>query len=264
MTLEDDCEALSSASRSVGAWMSKQPHVKEESITDWLLYDLSEKRKDIIYHAFSRHEESSLTGADWEWWFLFCQSSFKYRVQAKKLRTDKDNYPSVAYSNTNGLQIDMLVRDSRAANALPMYAFYTAPTGSETACRRGGADDYNGVFLAGASAIQTSFLDPGRRKITSADILKESVPFSCLACCPLVQNSGSHEDFLRHYFDRDFNYEGANQPLGLHEDVPGYVEALVQASREGDVPHWFEGEFRRDIADTKSILIYDLRNSNKG
>jgi len=58
--------------------MRKQPEVKEESLTDWLLFDVSQKISRITYKSFPRHEEARRTGADWEWWFLF--SSFSFTV----------------------------------------------------------------------------------------------------------------------------------------------------------------------------------------
>ena len=39
-------------------WLKKQRHVKEESLTDWLLYQVSEKCPDIYYQAFTKHEEA--------------------------------------------------------------------------------------------------------------------------------------------------------------------------------------------------------------
>ena len=50
-------------------WLKKQRHVKEESLTDWLLYQVSEKCPDIYYQAFTKHEEAE-NGCDWEWWIL--------------------------------------------------------------------------------------------------------------------------------------------------------------------------------------------------
>lgn len=50
-------------------WLLRQPHVKEESLTDWLLFEISQKNPAIYYRAFSRHEEA-LNGTDWEWWIL--------------------------------------------------------------------------------------------------------------------------------------------------------------------------------------------------
>ncbi len=66
--------------------MKNQPHVKEESITDWLLYDISKNNSNIYYHAFTRNEES-LNGTDWEWWILtndiYSNIAYRFLIQAK-------------------------------------------------------------------------------------------------------------------------------------------------------------------------------------
>ena len=48
-------------------WLKKQPFVKEESLTDWILYNVSEHNSNVYYKAFTRNEESK-NGVDWEWW----------------------------------------------------------------------------------------------------------------------------------------------------------------------------------------------------
>jgi len=258
-----DCKVLSEAARYVAHWMHRQPHVKEESITDWLLYEISEKRSNVAYHAFTRHEESSDTGADWEWWFLFHETAFKYRVQAKKVKTNADNYPSVAYSNKNGLQIEMLVDSANRSNAIPLYALYTAPTQARTACCADRTASSSGVFIVGASALSTSFLSHPRTKVTSDDLLRQSVPLSCFACCPLVRNESGHDGFLDRYFASEVgapDVRERNTPLGHHSEVPRYVEAVLRAHSQGEGAEWIEKEYRHDIGDTKALLIYDLRN----
>ncbi len=56
-------------SEYVYTWISRQNHVKEESLTDWLLYEILQRCDFIYYQAFSRHEEAH-NGSDWEWWVL--------------------------------------------------------------------------------------------------------------------------------------------------------------------------------------------------
>lgn len=83
--MPDDCTKLKEASREIREWISDQPSVKEESITDWLLRDISKRVKNVYYTSFSRMTEARTTGADWEWWFLFDCGSYRMRIQAKKL-----------------------------------------------------------------------------------------------------------------------------------------------------------------------------------
>jgi hypothetical protein len=64
------CKHFSDASAYISNWIVAQPSVGEESITDWLLYTLSSNIASLQYKKFTRHQESRVTGADWEWWIL--------------------------------------------------------------------------------------------------------------------------------------------------------------------------------------------------
>lgn len=89
-------------------------------MTDRFLFDISEKLPIVKYKQFTRMEEERKTGADWEWWFLFPNDkAFCARVQAKKLKTDKDNYAGIDYTTNGMLQIERLIEDSNKED----YAF---------------------------------------------------------------------------------------------------------------------------------------------
>lgn len=40
-------------------WLKIQPNVKEESLTDWLLYQAYIRSKRVYYHAFTKNKEIS-------------------------------------------------------------------------------------------------------------------------------------------------------------------------------------------------------------
>lgn len=143
-------DRLRNSSLYVRKWLIRQPSVKEESITDWLLFDISERIKGIYYRAFTRHEEAGKTGADWEWWFVFRDFAMKLRIQAKKLILKQDNDPSLAHTNRHGLQIEKLLKDSINENFIPLYAFYTSHA-DVTMCGKKILDE--GVYLAGGKQI---------------------------------------------------------------------------------------------------------------
>ena len=65
------CTEFAKAARYVRDWLVHQPNVKEETLTDWLLYRISRQLASVYYIAFSRHQEARVTGADWEWWIRF-------------------------------------------------------------------------------------------------------------------------------------------------------------------------------------------------
>ena len=53
---EEEVLVFHQCSAFIYEWLLKQAHVKEESLTDWLLYDISSSNPNIYYKAFSGHE----------------------------------------------------------------------------------------------------------------------------------------------------------------------------------------------------------------
>ena len=47
-------------SRYCYEWLDKQPSVKEESLTDWLLYNVSNLSPKVYYKAFTRNETNQI------------------------------------------------------------------------------------------------------------------------------------------------------------------------------------------------------------
>ena len=114
-----DCKEVKKISEHIREWISEQPAVKEESLTDYLLFQMSERVPRIRYKAFSRQVEAKTTGADWEWWFVLSDDcAYKLRVQAKK--GFSDNYPHIAHCNRYGLQIEKLLEDAIMQNSLKL------------------------------------------------------------------------------------------------------------------------------------------------
>lgn len=128
-------------SKDTYSWIRNQAHVKEESITDRILYELNRNNPYVICHEFKRNEEA-LNGADWEWWLLFdnpfkthefykdTQSlsntvAYRFRIQAKKLLADnKDKNYVFRYANKNDFQIKLLIERAKEERAIPLYAFF--------------------------------------------------------------------------------------------------------------------------------------------
>jgi hypothetical protein len=123
----DPCKQLLIVSEKTHEWISNQSNVGEESLTDWILYEISQRINKSYYVKFNRIQEGRKTGADWEWWFIGNKKSLRLRVQAKKIEGLKDIYSSLAYVNRHGMQIEKLIEDSKNSNAIPIYALYTAP-----------------------------------------------------------------------------------------------------------------------------------------
>jgi hypothetical protein len=272
-----DCEHLYESSQYIKHWIQQQPGVKEESLTDWLLFDVSEKIPSISYKAFSRHEEARQTGADWEWWFLYPSFSFAMRVQAKKLHPSSDNYPGIAHTNRHGLQIEKLLRDCARENYMPFYAFYTDQR-ADVMCQMQRNDE--GVFMAGGQKIYDAFMNGPRLKVMTADALQHTVALSCFLCCPLASGRESlmpggpgdaadwdgWKSFINQYYrsetepmftEKESNTANEMIP-GMHKKTPPHIESFVKLSREG-LPDWWEREFRHAVEGTNALVVYDLR-----
>lgn len=255
-----DCDKLRESSVYIKRWITRQPAVKEESITDWLLYDISEKISGITYLAFTRQEEARKTGADWEWWFLFSAFSAKMRIQAKKINPTKDNYPVIAHTNQYGLQIEKLLEESRNRNFVPFYAFYTSL--EETVrCGRGINDE--GVFLAGGNLLYADFIQGGKRSILPSDILEQAIPLSCFVCCPLcARNLDGFIDFLFQYFPQEIGGRrpGEGGPIpGIYQHPPNYISSFIGSSKDG-LPDWWEREFGGELEGVNALVVYDARS----
>jgi hypothetical protein len=233
--------------------------VKEESLTDWLLYDVSSKVPSVLYRAFTRHEEARKTGADWEWWLLFKTQSLRLRVQAKKVSPTADNYPELARTNRYGLQIDKLRADAKKANAIALYALYSSQ-GLQSQCGRG-VSQADGVFLAGATRLSTDFIAGARQYIAAADLLSCSVPFPCIACCPYANDpSKTFSRFFETYFSSELEEtKDRNAHRGIHSQLPIYISSLLEHGEE-KVPDWWEREFHDSLQEFNAVLIYDYCN----
>lgn len=254
------CKELRKSSSYVRQWLTNQPVVKEESLTDWLLYDVSKNVPSVLYHAFTRHQEARETGADWEWWILFKKHFVRLRVQAKKVSTSKDNYPELARTNRHGLQIDMLLDGAQKANAIALYALYSAHD-AKTLCNQHHTQYDDGVFFAGATRLNADFISGARQRITADDLLSRSVPFTCFACCPLVHgHDGSMTEFFENYYASELGTDnGRNVRRGIHFELPGYISSLLEHRGEG-VPDWWEKEFQNSLQGFNAVLVYDYRN----
>lgn len=247
------CSVTRRCAAYIFGWLKAQPHVKEESLTDWLLYAMDAARRDVIYRAFSRHEEAHVTGADWEWWFAFPNGAMRMRVQAKKL-TEGDNYSSLAYANRAGLQIAKLMEDAARVNAYPLYAFYCAEDSGRCTRRVGEAD---GVHLASASSVDK--LISARVRLSASDVLAVSIPMTCFTCCELFLANRGVEGLIRFIKSRFESNEMAPESVeavGFHRELPAFVRLLADQTMADDL--WLR-EYQNEIEGTDAILLFDFR-----
>lgn len=275
----NDYKHLYRSSQFIGHWIHRQPYVREESLTDWLLFDMSENIKGAYYISLPRQEETYRTKPDWEWWFLFSGFCFAMRIQAKKLYPVYDNYPSIAQTNKYGLQIEKLLHQAAEDNFMPFYAFYTDQR-ARVMCPNQRNDE--GVFIAGGQKIYDTFMSSPRAKVSAADILRNTLSLSCFVCCPLVSGDGA---FMRAessdpdtgirwlhsivtYFKSELGSGFSNDNFslieyenipGMNKDAPYYIESFIEMSRKGVKDRW-EDEFSHEIEGVNALLVYDFRS----
>lgn len=260
------CYEFKDSAEYVFNWMNAQSSVGEESITDWLLFNLSQSLPSLKYKKFTRHEEARKTGADWEWWFVDGNSAISMRIQAKKLDSKKDNYEGLAHTNRYGLQIEKLINDARSNNFIPFYALYYAPVSNPQVLCGGNPDSglNQGVFLATAPSLYDEYIKNGRKKAMAQDVISHSNPMHCMACCPKSGGtvSGIYSYIQSYFGDSLASINSNTQHLGLHEEPAGYVNALLR-TEEAEIPDWLEEEFRYQLEDINALLVVDLSDSNE-
>ncbi len=256
--MENLCRVLNQLALEVQQWMQEQPGVKEESLTDWLLYELSKRVPRVSYRAFTRHEEAKYTGADWDWTFVFDDGVVRFRVQAKKLFSNTDNYPGLCKSNRYGQQISKLISSTKLVPAYPLYVFYSELS-SHTACRGPGAPAC-GVYVCGANRVDSQLVIT-RKSVKPVDAIAISYPVACMACCPKTGGS-SALNLIRQVYDY-FEEEGS-QPdslegyQGFSKQVPGSISTVLRS--DGKFPDWWEQEFAHEFRGVNAVVIVDARS----
>lgn len=162
----------------------------EESITDYLLLDLARScGNQVAIQKFTKPQEGSTTGADWEFWFVSRGRGFGMRVQAKRLDSASLSYASLEKTaGKNGPpQIDLLLEDAANQNPalFPAYLFYNhwpkgaiAPRWNCQSSRR--STELLGCAVCSAHEVKRLLI---AGTATTAAILGASLPWSCLVCC---------------------------------------------------------------------------------
>lgn len=268
-------------SQHIYNWILNQNHVKEESLTDWLLYEISQQCPSIYYKAFSRHEEAQ-NGSDWEWWILTTDSNglhkfnaYRFVVQAKKLLPDnQDNYRIINYTNRYGTQIDLLLNFAKDRNALPLYMYYSIGnpdilkqienlTYLSEQTIRWCENCTNGCFLILASDVYDLVYKTARKKISDGQLLNHSFKLSLLDIgfdyCGIDIDKTLNNFNNRLISEKKLdNVYFNNQIHGIkysEKTIPRYLNVFIE-HRKGEL-NWFENEMR--ITDIGGLGVIDIR-----
>lgn len=254
------CQIARDASSYVAGWLQRQPALKEESITDWMLDYFVQHSSEVRYYQFTRHEEARISGADWDWWFLLRRGCFKIRTQAKKVQRGHDHYRDLARFNQTGCQIDLLLESSAQFNFYPIYAWYGFGEGSERCSR---ITPPAALFIASAQETYDLVFGSPRRRIESSDLLSLSIPLPCLFCCPLVSNfpNGSPSRLFDHYFQVPprASLEGKDsepeRKRGFEREVPSVVASLFEMKKVNSNTIGIVDEYRSMFPGSNGISI---------
>ena len=257
-------------------WLNSQPHVKEESLTDWLLFNISCESSRVIYKAFTRNEES-YNGSDWEWWILTQDYAYRLLIQAKKLNHCGDNYPLITYSNKNGMQIDLLIQEAKTRNALPLYAFYSCfcPDINEQCSNinyisksilEWCSDCKNGCYLTSAFSLHQDTFSSPCHKISEQKLIDSSFGLSIL---DLIWDNGDDSDnlltSLNTHYKENLDKNDLHKMSGIrhkYTNLPSYVKFLIERGNQEDLS-WLELEFKRDVGNLSGVAIIDTRRNIK-
>lgn len=257
------CDASVWCSNYVNYWLTKQPEVKEETLTDWFLFTLSEQSPVVKYKQFTRIQEGRETAADWEWWFILSDTrSFACRIQAKKLHK-KDNYPGLAYVSRDKLQIERLIGNAEANDFASFYVFYHNDRLASTSLW---PDMAGGIHMCEASLLLESFILKPRRPLLSSDVLNIAKPLPYYVCMAgFLMKHAEGEEAMRNIFSehksgRQELFSSREVPPKGFRETPSYIRSLL--TMESVPESWFD-EFPEQFRDTKALFITDLRpNSN--
>lgn len=259
------CRSIIQASVYVAEWIGRQPEVKEESITDWSLDWLAHRTNyRLAYRLFTRHEEAHKTGADFEWWIVGNERAFRARVQAKRLKSNSDNYPGLAHANDYGLQIVKLIENAHSVGAAALYLFYAR---SLTHLRHHKVA-INGMFIAEADDIDNQFVSVARQYVSDADVLLRSIPLSVIFCLagtldPPSSGLSTLARFIR--FERGpekqrVQIADLDNQTGIYKqnEIPSAVWSFIRAARE-QKEVFSDSWFRDSFHGVDAVFVIDLR-----
>jgi hypothetical protein len=254
------CESNKALGREVREFILNVPDAKEESITDYLVWKwrlLDKRFKYIRATSFTRHKESTLTGADFqlELWLVGRTVSVPLLFQAKKFIKPFDGYVNkLNYPRNTQAQLTLLLSYAMSQKLTPFYAIYNANSSVVPLCKGGPMHRDSGVYMIDAATIKTFADGMHGRKISIIDILARSNPFHCMFCCPL----GATGSYFSNYFDP--NHVG--NALRNRDELPYYVKQILTTNPEMNNEGGVETQrIDGDLPPVRVIGVYDLSDA---
>lgn len=255
----DLCESNKALAKEVADFLFNVDDLKEESITDYLVWkwkEIDKRFKSINVSTFTRQEESKLTGADFEMelWLIGKTRRYPLVIQAKKFIKQFDSYVSkLKYPHNSKNQMNKLLSYAAKNNKIPFYAFYSLPDEKTmTMCFRNDVGDC-GVFLAHAKDVEEFADGKHGSRVSRNNLLARSNSFHCVFCCPLSEESK--------YFE---NYYPVHGIENQEYNSPEYVDYLLEAH-----PLEVDGYYIKSLIEEhklgvfKYVAVYDIRDLEK-
>lgn len=271
----DICTANKNVSLDVKNFMENVPNVKEESITDylvWKLRKLNDRFKYINIKLFTHQEESTTTGADFELELWLIEENFHLPLifQAKKFIKQHDSYfAKLNYPNKTQVQLKTLLDYAQTNGKVPFYAFYSIPDAktrtinchnlTNTACCNGNSS--TAVFMANANKVKEFADGKYGKKVSKNKLLEISKPFHCIFCSPPVQSIGE----FSHYFPLLFSgvEPHKNEQKG-QQNLPEYVRMLLDHNiseiKKEEILSVID---RNELRVFRVVGVYDMRPASQ-
>jgi len=172
------CQANRELSRRVASFLDRVGSAREESVTEYLLWQWREIDDRFDYLIANQHSSAKekTTGADFDLdlWLVGQASATAYLVQAKKFLELYDgyrarlNYPE---GKPTGSQLTNLVAHARKTKRLPVYLIY-ADEGLTA----------NALHVVAAKKIKSRA--NGKARVSVNEIVGDGLPFESLFCLP--------------------------------------------------------------------------------
>ncbi len=253
------CDTNKILSLDIKNFILNVPDVKEESITDYLVWkwrELDARFKYISISTFTRQEENTITGADFEieLWLVGRKFHFPLVFQAKKFIKPYDSYVTkLNYPAKTQGQLTTLLSYAKARKKLPFYIIYSIPDpNTQTMCFNKNFSD-TAIFMTDAYTVKKFADGKHGKRISKNQILKETNPFHCIFCCPLNQ----HGNYFTNYFSElTENTEAHDNAI-----LPDYVRTLLNGhTLEFGKKEMLAFINQNELRKFRIVGVYDMRS----
>jgi Ni/Co efflux regulator RcnB len=256
------CAANHALSVEVLKFLENVGDVKEESITDYLVWkwrELDRRFNFVRVTPFNHHEENTHTGADFdlELWFVGSNFNVSLAVQSKKVVKQHDSYVrGLRYPKGTKTQMKTLLDYAKRNSRLPCYFLYTIPeaTTFPMCMLKHCFSPHLGngaVFIADALVMEEYADGKHGRSVSRDQLIGNSIPFHCMFCCPCAGNAG----WFQRYFPRAARLAGDKAAT-----LPSYARRLLAATREPNQQSvTLEPAEREAVRHFRIVGVYDMR-----